>query len=159
MTLAFYRANATKATFLDKFIALFSGGEFSHVELILGDITYGQVASSFSARPFTAGVGYRDIRYNKKDWELVSIGHSSHRNSVLSQCTIYNRLKYNYVGAILSIFKLNFNPSKTKWYCSEVVEQCLLDGIDGLHIYKDKSWQSTPNRMYKYLMDNGFKPM
>jgi len=151
--IAFYKVYGNPcATWLDYIIALFSFGSYSHVEILLDN----DLAFSSSGRD--GCVRYAHI--NRKDpsfldrWDVIKIT-SDRIEDVIYEETLskVNKMlgkKYDYLGALLSIFRMPKSFNKDKYFCSELVAEILKDYDE--FAYLDEPHTYTPTRLRKDII-------
>jgi len=113
MKLAFYKAFQSRATIVDKIIAIFSFGKYSHVELVFpnGD------CFSISARE---GIGrFKKINLDPDVWDIIELDSSISARELRKEAKHFLGFKYDFLGAIFSISPVCIQKNK-KIFCSEV---------------------------------------
>ena len=154
--LAFYKAyNNPRATWLDYVIALFSFGSYSHVEILLNN------KLSFGSSGRDGCVRFKHI--NRRDpsfldrWDVIKITGDNIENIMYAKTlSIANKMlgkKYDYFGALLSIFRMPKSFNGDKYFCSELVVEILKDYEE--FDYLDEPHTYTPTRLRKDIMKRG----
>lgn len=137
----FYRAEYGKK--LDKAIALWTGGPFSHVELRFDD----EVCFSSSARD--GGTRFKTIQPDGH-WEILKLPDEDAR--IRKWCQKHIGLPYDYLG----VFGLALGQKKLeghqRWYCSEIIATVLKK----FNAIEMRSTRIDPNRFYQFLIGQGF---
>lgn len=140
MKIIFYKAK--RGRLLDKLIAFWTLGEYSHVELVLSD-NY-----CYSASSRDNGVRRKVIADYETSgkWDIFNINiNEADVKEFYSQT---KELKYDWVGILLSEF-VNFNKeNKNTWYCSEWVANII--NISNKEVLMKTN--ISPNRLYGYLI-------
>ena len=92
----------------DKLIRMWTGGIYSHVELVLSGLAYS--ADAWEGRVRSRGVG----GFNRDNWDVVDV------EFVKSYSWLGQQLGkgYDYLG-ILGFFLFKWQDP-TRWYCSEI---------------------------------------
>lgn len=139
LSVIFYKA--IHGNKLDKFISLYSGGQYSHCEIKFSD----DICFSSSARD--GGTRFKKINLSSGHWDEVPIEYS--HNSLSEQdirewCESHVGLPYNFLGLVgisLPFFKRDIN----KWYCSEICFYSLVRG---------KRMHISPTALFDILIFN-----
>jgi hypothetical protein len=152
MRLFFYNGYSHTATWKDRVIAIFSFGRYSHVELEIRKNVF------FSSNPEKGMVLFSTNGFVKypEHWDIVDLGELGN-HLVLEQSKKLIGRKYDLLGAMLSVFKLRRNPSKDRLYCSEAIVMALNVKGEASPFYDMKSWRTTPNSLFRRLMNRGYK--
>jgi len=149
---AFYKANCQYATLIDKSIAFWTRGPYSHVEIVVKDINS---PTGFTMHSFT-GTGARGYRnephtFDKSiyDYKLVKLDSF---NKLLEFTKNIQDRKYDYLGIYLSQFiPLGVDSSK-RWFCSEYVTHALqIAGTTNVRLWYLKPNRISPVKLAKYL--------
>jgi len=138
--IAFYKARQNRATWKDKLIAWYTGGSYSHVELIIGNMMY-------SASPRDGGVRKKQHIWDDRIWDYVEI-----KDVEVSKIVAFFKMtkgqKYDWLG-ILG-FVLPTQDREHQWFCSEWVSNILkISGYKPL--WNKEPSRISPNRLYKIL--------
>ena len=152
--IAFYKVYGNpRATWLDYMIAIFSFGSYSHVELLLNN---NNLAFSSSGRD--GCVRFKNI--DRKDpsfldrWDVIKITGDSIENVIyaetLSKANKMLGKKYDYLGALLSIFRMPKSFNRNEYFCSELVVEILKDYEE--FAYLDEPHTYTPTRLRKDIL-------
>ena len=139
MDIIFYIA-ATAGDTWDKFIAEWTHGPYSHVELCFSD------GMCFSSSPRDGGTRFKQIAIDPTHWTSFPINVTlGQEKQIRDWCAAHVGCKYDWIG-IISL-GLDF-PIRTphRWYCSEV---CIM-ALDVVKIVDFKSLIS-PNKFYELL--------
>ena len=122
MKLHFYRADSDGATTVDKVIVFGTGGVHSHVE---GEFSDGMW---FSISPREDMVRFKRIHKEDNHWDTIELPFPDHVECELRwMCEEYPKMRYSYIGAILSITPFCFSlPNRT--FCSRLWAE-LLRGV------------------------------
>ncbi len=145
MKLAFYKAWQSKATLLDKVVAIFTMGKYSHVEIVFRD------GISFSISPRDNGSRYKKIDYSKDNaWDIFCTGISIEQENGIRQIIDKNYLnkEYDFIGAIFSSFPFCIQK-ENKIFCSEVTVD-LMSWIPSF-FYLKKGCLYSPNTIHRVL--------
>lgn len=131
MKVAFYKASGD---WTDKLIRFWTGGNYSHVEIVIGELWY---TSSW----YDGGVVRRKIDYKVENWDFLEVPDDLADNVIELFCTTKSQ-KYDLLGILFNeIFPFKVED-KNKWYCSEWVAKGL--GID---------IKTNPNVLYEIIKD------
>ncbi len=141
--LAFYKAFQPKATLLDKIIAFFSGGLYSHVELVCPD------GKCFSISPRENKTRIKRINLNNRTWEVVSIGELD-QDIVQKEIEKYKNKTYDYIGAIFSVLPICFQK-EGKVFCSELVTNILRKTPEYCRF--ESGCKYSPNELYEEVQE------
>ena len=145
MKIAFYKAFQPKATFLDKVIAIFSFGWYSHVELICED----ELCYSISARD--KKVRFKEITLNSEQWEILNLNlEEPEIKEIREKAKRYTGLKYDYIGAIFSIFPFCIQK-RNRMFCSELTANLLRNTVE-YHDLKP-GCRYSPSGLYNRIKD------
>ena len=122
ITVAFYKGRTTR---LDRFIQWYTGGPYSHVEIMAGRIAVGDTAFSFSASGRDGGVRMKLITFNPEHWDMVHIDRDPW--PIIEAATDECDLKYDYLNAVLLDHGNRFTRwlGRHRWYCNEFVADLL----------------------------------
>lgn len=112
MQLWFYQAKYGNS--LDKLIAFWTQGPFSHVELVFSN---GDCLSS-SVRD--GGVRFKQIPLTEK-WIVIDLGGDDREAAIRDWATKEVGKKYYYWGTICVALGIPSQHSSGKWYCSELI--------------------------------------
>ncbi len=108
MKVAFYKG---KGNWTDKLIRLWTGGIYSHCEIVIGDEWY-------TASWYDGGVVKRKINYNKDSWDFIEVPDTFIKNTVeFFEQT--KGAKYDLKGILLNEFLPFKTEDSDRWYCSE----------------------------------------
>jgi len=144
MKVAFYKAFQPKATFLDKIIAIFSFGRYSHVELVFPN------GDCFSISPRDNGGRFKKISLNEEQWEIIELDSVVDARMLRARAKKFVGFKYDYIGAIFSIMPFCIQKNK-RIFCSEVVAN-LLRNSPVFSNLRDGCIYS-PSELYRELKD------
>jgi len=138
---AFYKVNQSKITWIDKLIAWWTKGNYSHVELIIDGYMY-------SSSPVDNGVRKKKHIVNINKWEYINI--NANTDNILEFFNQTKNNKYDWLG-ILG-FILPFKDRTNKWFCSEWVSNALkISGYKNL--WKLEPDKISPNKLYEILKE------
>lgn len=142
MQIAYYKADGT---LFDKAIRIWTGGPYSHVEIIFSDGMW------FSSSPRDGGCRFKHIAKDAKwDYQYINISPSD-EDKVRAFCEKQNHKKYDWVWIFLTqLIPLNIQE-RNKWGCSEIVVAALQQAN-----YIDKGirpYSVDPNECYELLRD------
>ena len=141
MKLAFYKADCSGATKLDKFIAWGTQGEYSHVEGVFGDGMW------FSLSPREAGPRFKKIEPKDDHWDFVEIPLSLGAEArIRKQCEEMGSMEYAWIQAFFSAtpFCIGF---KDRMFCSKLWAELLKS--EGILL--DKPCSYSPNYLHEEL--------
>ena len=136
VVLAFYKANNKHATMIDKLVALWTKGPYSHVELVYksGNAEYG-ISADYDTNKVRKRVHVR----NYDRWEYMPLQVESLKH-ILEFYELVKDDKYDFLGIFLSqILPLGVDANN-RWFCSEFVTKALLIG----GVYNRKLWLYKP---------------
>lgn len=131
MKIAFYKG---EGNWTDKLIRLWTGGNYSHVEIVIGELWY---TSSW----YDGGVVRRKIDYKPENWDFLEVPDELADNVIELYHNTKNQ-KYDLLGILFNeVFPFKMED-KNKWYCSEWVAK-------GLEI----TIKTNPNALNKIIKD------
>jgi len=137
---AFYKSNQPKADYQDKLIAWWTGGIYSHTELIIDGYMY-------STSPRDKTVRKKEHIYNEDIWDYVEVGNVD-VDKILTFFEMTKNQKYDWLG-ILG-FIIPFKDRTDKWFCSEWVSNALkIAGCKKLWLQEPS--KISPNKLYDIL--------
>jgi len=135
MKLAFYIAE--HGEILDRFIGLLTLGSYSHVEIVFDDDWW------FSASTRDGGTRFKKI-VGGTHWDYLPIKcDSGQEAAIYNWCKNHVGISYDYIGALGLCVGINMS-SNTKWYCSRIVANVLLQ-YDLIDINSDRV---SPNGLH-----------
>ena len=119
MKLAFYKATAPGATWIDREINRRTGRlGFSHVELVFAD------GVSFSSSGRDGGCRFKTLDIaDPATWEVVGIGGTPEQETAARNfCLKQDGKKYDWLGVIGFVFTdaRRYDQPGYRWFCSEV---------------------------------------
>ena len=136
MKIAFYIG---KGKIQDKFVRVWTKSKFSHCELIINDISY-------SSSPRDHGVRKKLIDYDRQNWLIFNLKDTFDINIALQFLNEKLGKKYDDLGIIFSqVFNLD-KQDKNKYFCSELIAECLKKAFKDLKT--EKYFFSTENFNY-----------
>jgi hypothetical protein len=139
MKIIFYKAS--KGRLLDKLIAFWTLGKYSHVEIV-----YEGVAYSSSSRDGGVRRKIIDDFETSGKWDIFDIKIDPVQLQFLYHIT--QTKKYDWVGIFLSeLIKFNIQ-SKNRWYCSEWI--AFLYNMQSKNKIKTNI---SPNKLYKKFVE------
>ena len=129
MLLACYKIKDNPyATWLDRVIAFFSDGVYSHVEIVFDRLDIEEKAFSINYntnKPRFTTLGTSDI-----EWDFVEVKglQKDKEMKALYECKRLNMfdIKYDYIGAMFSIFRPKRDLYANKYFCSELCSMILI---------------------------------
>lgn len=127
--------------FVDHIIGWFSGGKYSHVELVFSKIL------CFSSRPFS-GTTFTTIDYDNEHWEVFNLPMSAEKElAILQWCMKESHCKYDWLGVLRFVFPF-IKQSKKRWFCTEIVVTALQEAgfCKGLIAHK-----TSPSQFREYM--------
>ena len=138
---AFYKSNQPKADWLDKLIAWWTKGKYSHVEIVINEYMY-------STSPRDKEVRKKEHIVDNVSWDYVEIDLPEIKNGF----EFFRQVEgepYDWFG-ILG-FVLPFQDRTDRWFCSEFVSNFLkVSGCKKLFKYEPS--KISPNKLYKLLI-------
>lgn len=139
ITLAFYKANCKYADCMDKIIAWWTKGKYSHVEIIIDKYQY----SSFTKN----GVRKKPHYFNPDVWDYIDIEVPDVK-AILDFFNKTEGKKYDWWGVFG--FVIPIRQKKRRYFCSEWVTEALqkagYEKVKGLKPHK-----ISPNKLYKII--------
>jgi hypothetical protein len=142
MKIAFYvAAHGDK---WDKFIAWWTGGPYSHCELVFSD------GMAYSSSPRDGGCRFKRIKWSPDHWVFVDLPCDAHEDEIRAFCEKENGKPYDYVGVMGLVIHQLLWRYKKKWYCSELC--ALVRNRCDDEPSKAKKVQVDPNKLYKALI-------
>ena len=138
--LAFYIARY--GNWIDKAVAFFSKGKYSHIEMIFED------GRSYSSSWQDGGTRFKDIRYsNKHKWDIVEYQVDDYEYSrILEFCLTKLGRKYDWTG-VLS-FMLPFHQDRNRYFCTEVTVKAFQHAGLWLHL---RAAKTSPIILWNYV--------
>ena len=156
MFLASYKYYGPRATLVDKIIGLITFGRYSHSELVL-DEKLSQEMTAVSTNSYAGRNYIHNINncLNSKTWDYAHIDVSHEfTNRVREIHNSYGVVPYDAIGAVLSVFNLNFDFSRNKMFCSEYVSNLLYDANPYKFILLKKGFEIYPNELHKIIEED-----
>ena len=139
--IAFYKAYQDNASFINKAIAKWTRGPYSHVELIIDDVMY-------SAEPGNT-VRCIEHNYDIKEWDYFTFSKELNIDNIIKFYHMTKGLKYDWYGIIGFISPIA--DRENKYFCSEWVTRAIIAG--GLiEIANIDASKTSPNRLYHVLL-------
>jgi len=140
LTIAFYKAKNNKnATFIDKVIAWWTNGDYSHVELIIDD-------SMYSTSPRDGKVRAKKHTPDN-NWDYINIDNIN-TDVVFDFFMMTQDKKYDWLG--IFGFVIPTKDRTNHWFCSEWVSNALkISGCKKL--FTKNPSKLSPNDLYKIL--------
>ena len=146
MKVAFYNAWQPKATLLDKAIAVFSFGGYSHAELVFPS------GECFSISARDKSVRFKKINIDNSRWDTEDINEEVDPALLREAAKDYLGQEYDYIGALTSIAPMCFQkPNKS--FCSEVIVNLLRNTPQYCHLKKGCNY--SPSALQKLLQQEG----
>jgi hypothetical protein len=130
-----------KATLADRITCFFSRSKYSHVELIYDWSPETKRGRCFSSSPRDGGVRGTTIDFGSGHWEVYELETDKTENNVLNFFVPKIGLKYDWFGAIGSVFPVLRNRDQ-RWFCSEIIMAFL--GYE-------YEWEYSPRDMFRAL--------
>ena len=146
MKIAFYIG---KGKYQDKFVRAWTKSKFSHCELIINDISY-------SSSPRDGGTRKKQIDYDSQNWLIFNLKDTFDINVALRFLNEKLGKKYDNLGIIFSqVFNLD-KQDKNKYFCSELIAECLKRSYKNSEIEKyffstENFSYYSPERLFQYL--------
>jgi len=118
MQVLFYKA---RGTVLDRLIRWWTGGPYSHVELVLAEQEDGRLLCA-SAHPQDGGIRFQLITPDPQAWDAIPV----EGNAATAQAWFENHrgAKYDWFG----VFGFVLRPARQdaqRWFCSEAIAAAL----------------------------------
>lgn len=120
MKLAFYKG---RKRLVNRTICWITGGEYSHVELVLQELGNG-VYLCLSSSMLDGGVRIKAINLQNGNWDLVDVGDQVTYEQAMDWFYRHQAAKYDYTGALRYAIKW-FKQASGKFYCSEAASDIL----------------------------------
>ena len=120
---AFYKG---QGDWLDRVIRTTTASPYSHCELVAESVLPGRSARSVSASWRDGGVRAKVITFDHGKWDVVPLPWAW--PSAFTKAETEVGAGYHLIGATLSILPAFAGPSKSRWFCSELVAWAL--GLD-----------------------------
>lgn len=131
------------ARWLDRVICFFTRSKYSHVELVYDYSEVTQIGLCWSASPRDKGVRPQRIDFNTGRWELYEVPTEFTQEEIVAWFNEKRKgADYDWFGALGAYWPL-FRGNPNKWFCVEIVGECL--GVSGAS-------RMTPKEMFKYFM-------
>jgi len=142
MEILFYRAKQNRGWRLDKIIAAWTHGPFSHVELRFSD------GMCFSSSFRDKGVRFKNIDIKPERWEILQLNIRDEQEQLLREwASKHIGKKYDFLGIFGFVIGTRIQ-NKKKWYCSEV---CAATLKSCMPVYGYISHKVSPNKLAKLL--------
>jgi len=149
MYIAFYNAYDNESWLsISKWIAIFSRGKYSHCELVT---SYGR-SFSMSPKTFTGRFTHFNSLEDVKNYDKIRLKHITKEQETLlfKKIRKYNGAKYDWFGALFSIFNTCKLENKNKYFCSEVIIDVLKSNIEDYKWLPD-GCKTSPVDLYREL--------
>jgi len=146
--IAFYKGTKKEnpeARLLDRAICVFTRSRFSHCEIVFDYSAVTKLGYSYSSSPRDGGVRSKLIDFNSGKWELYEVPCIRDTDKVIEFFNAQYGRKYDWFGAIGATIPI-FDHNPQKWFCSEIVADCLDLG---------NPWTYTPEDLYRYYKPVG----
>lgn len=146
MKIIFYKAK--EGTIVDKAIAFWTGGEYSHCEIVIHWDDGSDVCLSASSRD--GGVRMKKIKDYKTSgkWDIYDINLDINKIKYFWDET--RGKKYDWIGIIFHEFLPFRLHNNDNWYCSEWIAKLLcLNGYSKL----DNEIQISPSKLHNRLIE------
>ena len=142
MKIAFYTG---RGKILDRVIRKWTKSKYSHVELIINNISY-------SASSRDGGVRKKTINYEAENWRIFDLKNIFDINLALKFLNQNLGQKYDHKGIFLSqVINLD-KHNKNKYFCSELIIEVLKKSInDDKFVILENFSYFSPERLYNYL--------
>jgi hypothetical protein len=142
MKVTFYKAWQKRATWLDKAIAVFSFGNYSHAELQFPN------GECFSISARDKKVRFKKINIDNDRWDTVKLTKPVDEKLLREKALKYTGHRYDYLGALTSITPICIQK-ENKCFCSEVIVDLLRQMPE--YSYLKKGCNYSPSRLHKIL--------
>lgn len=110
--MAFYKG---KGRFFDKVVRWWTGGKYSHCELVFSNDTY------FSADAWENEVRFKRMFPNPENWDFVALNLTQKEELVVrAWCDSQEGKRYDYTGILLSQVMPLHIEDPNRWFCSEL---------------------------------------
>jgi hypothetical protein len=140
---AFYKSNQNHADWTDKLIAWWTGGSYSHTELIIDGYMY-------STSPRDGEVRAKKHNFDENIWDYVEIDNVE-IPKVIEFFKMTKDQRYDWLGILGFVVPLKDRTNR--WFCSEWVSNALK--IAGCRkLWKQEPSKISPNKLYKILKGN-----
>jgi hypothetical protein len=143
---------------ISNLIKLWTIGSYSHVELVIDGMSYTAGVSENAIR-----CKYIDYKKESNIWDVYELDMTDEQIKVMLQ--FYKDTegrKYDFKGIVLSQFLWFVNKDdKDRYFCSEWTLQAIDLACNRTLLYGGKPVSTkkyskfSPNRLHKYLIDNG----
>jgi len=151
MYIAFYNASKNDSLFsLPRLISILSGGKYSHCEIVT---SYGK---SFSMSPKTFRgrfIDFRDVEDCDKYDKIKLKVTKSQEVLIFSELLKYDGAKYDWFGAMFSVFNTCRLQDKGRFFCSEVIVDVLKSNIPKYEWLSD-GCKTSPVDLYNELISH-----
>lgn len=144
MKVAFYKAYQSRAEVLDKLIAICSFGRHSHVELVFPN------GECFSISARDGKARFKNIELHPDRWDVYELDESVKEEEVRSIAEKYLGFKYDFVGAISSVFPICVQKEQ-RIFCSEIVTD-IIKQFEGYTEF-EKGCNYSPSRLKKEILE------
>jgi uncharacterized protein YycO len=147
MKVIFYKAKY--GDLLNKIIALWTLGKYSHCELVVKETELLYI--TYTSHIAYGGVVCRTISKTSDEWDVIDLSKFDlNKEKAVNFCKSQIGKGYD-LKAIFLTFVIPFKKQdRKKWFCSEFVTEALK--ASGLNIDK-KSFRIHPNKLYKILRE------
>jgi hypothetical protein len=138
MQLAFYKG---AGTIVDKIVDIWTGGPYSHVELVIDNICH-----SSSGRDH--GVRSKVIDFKPDNWDIYELNDELQIDIAFAVewFRLHDGQKYNYLGLFGFVVPWRTEEHDlTRWFCSQAVAKALKI---------ERSWTLSPNTLFDYMRPN-----
>lgn len=135
ISVAFYKANSS---LLDKAVAWWSNGPYSHCEVIISYVGEGLYLCA-SSSPHDGGVRFKEIAINEEEWDVVGV--EGNLGLVQGWFVGHVGAKYDYLGLFGFVFRRGVQDQR-RWFCSEAIAESL--GYPS-------PWRYDPNTLFDLM--------
>ena len=146
MEVIFYKAKY--GTWVDKLIAWWTGGEYSHCLVVVNRIPYEVSPENLKVERYGTCYFYQ----NKEDYDFYRVKIDTDEVKVAALLDLELGKKYDWLGIWLSQFLPFRKQKRNKWFCSELTAYALK--LAGVRLLKQPQCYS-PNHLYRELKRKG----
>ena len=143
MKMIFYKG---KGTWIDRLIRWWTGGKYSHCEIMFSD------GLCFSSSSRDKGTRFKEIDMQFGHWDIVELHDVTieEEDKIREWCKSKEGKPYDYLGLLGFVFFADFDDKK-KYYCSEICLKAM--EIIGRISYEKRV---SPTYMRDLLVEHGY---
>ena len=144
VSVAFYKAS--RGNWKDKVVAFWTGGDYSHTELVFHDPDTGELIM-WSSSPIEGKVRKKKHTIDTLTWDYLHV-EVPNPEAMMASLEEVRGERYDWLGVLG--FAIPLKDREGKWFCSELVSNALkVGGVAALYSYDPSD--IGPNVLYELL--------